>query len=99
MNTNPWSLQKHKQLRRLLVSLDDRVARACEVIDDSDPDTVTLRHADLRRLRARIYLYGQPQGTYGIAFEFPAAVPQVLARQEHLSLPAAIRCLASHFDA
>ena len=75
------------------------MASACEVIADSDPDTVTLRHADLRRLRARVYLYGQLQGTYGIAFEFPAAVPQVLARQEHLSLPAAIRCLASHFDA
>jgi hypothetical protein len=99
MNTNPWALQKHKQLRRLLVSLNERVASACEVIADGDPDTVTLRHADLRRLRARVYLYGQLQGTYGIAFEFPAAVPQVLARQEHLSLPAAIRCLASHFDA
>ncbi len=99
MNTNPWSLQKHNHLRRLLVSLGARVADACEVIADEDPHTVTLRHADLRRLRARIYLHGQPQGTYGIAFEFPSAVPQVLARQECLSLPAAVRCLAVHFDA
>ena len=99
MNTNPWSLRKHRQLRRLLVSLGERVAAACEVIADEDPDTVTLRHADLRRLRARVYVHAQPHGTYGIAFEFPAAVPQVLARQEFLSLPAAVRCLARHFDA
>jgi hypothetical protein len=99
MNTNPWTLQKHNHLRRLLVSLGERVAGACEVIADDDPDSVTLRHADLRRLRARVYLHGLQQERYGIAFEFPAPVPQVLARQEHLSLPAAILCLASHFDA
>lgn len=99
MNTNPWTLHKHNHLRRLLVSLDEHIARACEVVNDEDPHTVTLRHADLRRLRARIYLDGQPLGTYGIAFEFPSAVPQVLARQECLSLPAAVRCLATHFDA
>lgn len=99
MNANPWTIRKHRQLRRLLVGLGDRVRSACEVVTDDDPYTVTLRHADLRRLRARVYLHAQPRGTYGIAFEFPSAVPQVLARQEFLSLPAAISCLATHFDA
>ncbi len=99
MNANPWTLPKHNRIRRLLVSLGERVARACEIIEDEDPDTVTLRLSDLRRLRARVYLQGQPRGTYGIAFEFPSAVPQVLARQEALDLGAAVRCLATHFDA
>ncbi|QID19494.1 hypothetical protein G3580_18845 [Nitrogeniibacter mangrovi] len=99
MNANPWSLKKHNQLRRLLVSLNERAGDVCEVVSDDDPHTVTLRHADLRRLRARVYLHAQPRGTYGIAFEFPSPVPQVLARQEFLSLPAAVRCLSAHFAA
>ena len=36
MNANPWAAPKSREIRRMLVSLDERVARApglpCEVI-------------------------------------------------------------------
>ena len=61
MNANPWSAPKSREIRRMLVSLDERVASACELVDDNgdDPLIVTLRYAELDSLRAHVYLHGQ----------------------------------------
>ena len=99
MNANPWSLPKHRALRRLLVSLDARVAEACDVAPDdgADPAIVTLRHAELADLRTHVYLHGQRPGTYGVFFEYPNPLPGIIETEENLPLPKALASLALHF--
>lgn len=101
MNTNPWSLPKDRSLRRLLVRLDEKLGDACDVAPDNggDPNIVTLRHSELDRLRAHVYLHGQRPGTYGVFFEYPHPVPGILETEENLPLPKALASLALHFDA
>jgi len=101
MNTNPWSLPKDRALRRLLVSIDEKLGDACDVAPDdgTDPNIVTLRHHELANLRAHIYLHGQRPGTYGVFFEYPHPVPGILEAEENLPLPKALSSLALHFDA
>lgn len=101
MNRNPWSLPKAREIRRLLISLDERAASACDIdpADGSDPHMVTLRHAELDKLRAHVFLHGQRAGTYGIFFEYPHPVPGILESEENLSLPNALASLSLHFDA
>ncbi|HLO65268.1 MAG TPA: hypothetical protein VK165_20085 [Azonexus sp.] len=101
MNANPWSLPKDRALRRLLVSLDERAGQACDVAPDDghDPCIVTLRHPELDRLRAHVYLHGQHPGTYGVFFEYPYPVPGILETEENLPLNRALASLALHFDA
>lgn len=101
MNANPWSLPKDRALRRLLVSLDERAGQACDIAPDDghDPWIVTLRHTELERLRAHVFLHGQRPGTYDLFFEYPHPVPGILETEENLPLPAALASLAMHFDA
>ncbi|MBK7900408.1 MAG: hypothetical protein KA603_10735 [Azonexus sp.] len=100
MNANPWAAPKAKAIRRVLVSFDERLAGACDVVPDSgDPAMVTLRHAELERLRAHVFLHGQKPGTYGVFFEYPHPVPGILESEENLSLQRLLSSLALHFDA
>lgn len=101
MNVNPWASPKSREIRRVLVSLDERVAQACDVVADegADPHIVTLRHTELDKLRAHIYLHGQKAGTYGIFLEYPHPVPGILESKENLPLTRLLESLAIHFDA
>ena len=101
MNTNAWALPKDRALRRLLVSFDPALGEACDIEPDSgtDPAIVTLRHAELDKLRAHVYLHGQRPGTYGVFFEYPHPVPGIIETEENLPLPQALASLAMHFDA
>lgn len=101
MNANPWAAPKSREIRRLLVSLDAQVAEACDIEADDgrDPRIVTLRHTELKNLRAHVYLHGQRPGTYGIFFEYPHPVPGILESEENLPLPDVLASLALHFDA
>lgn len=101
MNVNPWATPKDRAIRRLLVSLDARVGEQCDVAPDDgrDPCIVTLRHPELDKLRAHVYLHGQRPGTYGLFFEYPYPVPGILETEENLPLPKALASLAMHFDA
>lgn len=101
MNANPWALPKNRALRRLLVSLDERLGDTCDVAPDdgADPDIVTLHHNELASLRAHIYLHGQRPGTYGVFYEYPNPVPGILESEENLPLPRALASLSLHFDA
>lgn len=101
MKANPWSLPKDRALRRLLVSFDEQYGDACDIEtnDNGDPNMVTLRHAELEKLRAHVFLHGQRPGTYGLFYEYPYPVPGVLEAEENLPLPKAIASLALHFDA
>lgn len=101
MNANPWSLPKDRAIRRLLVSLDEHTGNACELetADAGDPCMVTLRHPELAKLRAHIFLHGQRPGTYGLFYEYPHPVPGILEAEENLPLPKALASLAMHFDA
>lgn len=89
MNVNPWACPKSREIRRVLVSLDESVARSCDIAPDNgnDPHIVTLRHTELETLRAHVYLHGQRPGTYGIFFEYPHPVPGMLETEENLPLP------------
>lgn len=101
MNVNPWACPKSREIRRVLVSLDENVARSCDIAPDNgnDPHIVTLRHTELEALRAHVYLHGQRPGTYGIFFEYPHPVPGMLETEENLPLPKLLASLAMHFDA
>lgn len=100
MNANPWAAPKDRAIRRVLVSFDDRLGRACDIVpDDGDPCMVTLRHAELERLRAHVFLHGQKPGTYGVFFEYPHPVPGILESEENISLRRLLASLALHFDA
>lgn len=101
MNANPWSLPKDRALRRLLVSLSERAAEACDIAPDDgqDPCIVTLRHPELDKLRAHVFLHGQQPGTYGLFYEYPHPVPGILETEENLPLPKALASLSLHFDA
>ena len=101
MNANPWALPKDRAIRRLLVSLDERAGEACELDpqDAGDPCMITLRHAELAKLRAHVFLHGQRPGTYGLFFEYPHPVPGILEAEENLPLKRAIASLALHFSA
>ena len=100
MNVNPWACPKSREIRRVLVSLDENVARSCDIAPDNgnDPHIVTLRHTKLETLRAHVYLHGQRPGTYGIFFEYPHPVPGMLETEENLPLPKLLASLAMHFD-
>ena len=101
MNANPRAIPKSREIRRVLVSLDERVAQSCDIEPDdgSDPQIVTLRHAEIAALRAHVYLHGQRSGTYGIFYEYPHPVPGILESEENLPLPKVLASLALHFDA
>jgi len=101
MNVNPWAAAKSREIRRVLVSLDPQVASTCDIETDAgnDPQIVTLRHTELDKLRAHIYIHGQKAGTYGIFFEYPHPVPGILESEENLPLPKLLASIALHFDA
>ncbi|HSG23814.1 MAG TPA: hypothetical protein VLA64_12750 [Azonexus sp.] len=101
MNVNPWASPKSREIRRVLVSLAEHIAQACDVVPDEgdDPHIVTLCHTELNNLRAHVYLHGQRAGTYGIFFEYPHPVPGILESEENLPLPKVLASLALHFDA
>lgn len=101
MSVTPWTARKDRKIRRVLVSLDERVIEACDIAPDngSDPRIVTLCHHELRELRAHVYLHGQRAGTYGIFFEYPHPVPGILESEENLPLQQVLASLALHFDA
>lgn len=101
MNINPWTARKDREIRRVLVSLDESVVDACDIAPDdgNDPRIVTLCHTELADLRAHIYLHGQRAGTYGIFLEYPHPVPGILESEENLPLPKLLASLALHFDA
>ncbi len=101
MNVNPWACPKSREIRRVLVSLDERIAETCDVVPDDgdDPYIVTLCHTELNNLRAHVYMHGQRAGTYGIFFEYPHPVPGILESEENLPLPKVLASLAMHFDA
>jgi hypothetical protein len=101
MNLNPWAAPKSREIRRVLVSLDERIASTCDIETDAgnDPQIVTLRHTELAKLRAHIYVHGQKAGTYGIFFEYPHPVPGILESEENLPLPKLLESIALHFDA
>ena len=101
MNANPWAAPKSREIRRVLVSLDERIADACDIVPDNggDPHIVTLRHVELETLRAHVYIHGQRRGTYGIFYEYPHPVPGILETEENLPLTKVLANLAMHFDA
>ena len=101
MNINPWVAPKSREIRKVLVALAPQLASACDVVADAgnDPHIVILRHTELDKLRAHIYVHGQRAGTYGIFLEYPHPVPGIMENEENLPLPRLLESLAIHFDA
>lgn len=101
MNINPWVAPKSRAIRKFLVALEPRLASACDIVPDAgnDPQIVILRHAELDKLRAHVYVHGQKAGTYGIFLEYPHPVPGIMESAENLPLPRLLESLSLHFDA
>ena len=41
MNVNPWAAPKAREIRRVLVSLDERIAQACDIVPEDSAPTPT----------------------------------------------------------
>ena len=97
---NPWATAKDRRLKRLLVPLSAQLAGQCELETDTgqDPAFVTLFHPELPRLRAHVFLHGQPEDTYGLFLEFPHPIAGVPEAKDALPLSHLLELLQVHFD-
>ena len=95
---NPWAASKDRRLKRLLVPLASQALCELEPDAGTDPAFVTLFHPELPRLRAHVFLHGQPEDTYGLFLEFPHPIPGIPESRDALPLPRLLELLQVHFD-
>lgn len=94
---NIWALDKHQDIRHVLLLLETQLGEKAFVIDTEtacDPRSVFLRHHSDVGVHAWLHTLGQEPGCYAVHLEYPYAVET----QENVSLPALVQMLAVHFD-
>lgn len=102
---NVWSINKHSEIKLLLITLQTEIGLEKFCIDDeveSGFSAVTLVKPGQADVRAYIYVFGQPIGKYGIHLEYPRLVEQnnydSTLIYEELSLNLVIESLVAHFE-
>lgn len=94
---NIWALDKHQDIRHVLLLLQEQLGDDAFVIDPSgslDPRTVFLRHRRDEGVHCWLYTLGQEPGRYGVHLEYPHATDT----HERLRLASLAAILAVHFD-
>lgn len=94
---NIWALDKHQDIRHVLLLLQAQLGDAAFAVDAStsqDPQAVFLRHPGEAGVHAWLFTLGQAPGRYGVHLEYPNATETY----ESLALPALVAVLAVHFD-
>lgn len=94
---NIWALNKHQDIRHVLLLLTAQLGGEAFVIDahtSSDPRTLYLVHPKEPELRVWLHTLGQTEGHYGVHLEYPASMDI----HDHLSLSELVALLADYFD-
>lgn len=102
---NIWSLDKHKNLKLLLLMLDKQIgSKEFHFCRDENDDfmTVMLVKPAQSDIRAYVYTYGQVENLYGIHLEYPWFIENGFNDSilvfENLTLQQVINSIATHFD-
>lgn len=101
--TNIWSLDKHQNLKHVLLLLQQQLGEQSFVIQPDEAvhnETVYLTHPQAPGMRALLYTLGQREDRYGITLEYPEQPPGGVEIQtiENLMLASLVEILAVHFD-
>jgi len=94
---NIWALDKHQDIRHVLLLLTEQLGENAFVIDPEtsrDPRTVYLLHREDAGVRAWLHILGQEPGCYGVHLEYPNSSEI----HENLPLAELVAQLAVHFD-
>lgn len=94
---NIWALDKHQDIRHVLLLLIEQLgpdAFSLDATRTADPRTIYLLHNSEPGVRAWLHILGQSEGCYGVHLEYPNAIDI----HENLKLPALVATLAAHFD-
>lgn len=94
---NIWALNKHQDIRHVLLLLTAQLGSDAFVIDaqtSADPRALYLLHPNEPEMRVWLHILGQTEGCYGVHLEYPASVDI----HDGLSLPELVAVLAGHFD-
>ena len=95
-----WTVAVHLLVSMVMVWLAVLLyVKIGEPDSGTDPAIVTLRHAELDRLRAHVFLHGQRPGTYGVYYEYPNPLPDMPSSIENQPLARVLDGLRMHFDA
>lgn len=104
MSFNIWALPKDKNVRALLLKLEQRLGngsfalspRRCE-----HPGAVVLCKPDQEEVVAYLYTFGQEPGSFGLHLEYPVFPGQNVAPpdiHENIGLEKVADLLRTHFD-
>lgn len=94
---NIWALDKHQDIRGVLLLLSEQLGPDAFVIDPDttqDPRSVWLKHRSDEGVCAWLFTLGQHPGRYGLHLEYPNASDTY----EGLPLSSLTAILAVHFD-
>ncbi len=94
---NIWALDKHQDIRHVLLMLQEQLGADAFVIDpvaSTDPRAVFLRHPREPGAHAWLFTLGQAPQRYGVHLAYPFASET----REDLSLSSLVAVLAVHFD-
>lgn len=94
---NIWALDKHQDIRHVLLLLSEQLGPDAFVIDATtslDPRAVYLLHREEPGVRAWLYTLGQSPDRYGVHLEYPNSTDT----HENVLLSELVAMLAVHFD-
>lgn len=94
---NIWALDRHQDIRHVLLLLHQQLGPEAFVIDaatPAEPQAIYLQHPGEAGVRAWLHTLGQGPGRYGVHLEYP----QTSDTRENLSLAELVAILAVHFD-
>ncbi|MBB3102006.1 hypothetical protein [Azomonas macrocytogenes] len=94
---NIWALDKHQDIRHVLLLLHEQLGPDAFVVDATtslDSRAIYLRHRTDEGVRAWLYTLGQNSGHYGVHLEYPNSTDP----HENVPLSALVEMLAVHFD-
>ena len=102
---NAWSLDKHKNLKVLLITLQAQLANNSFCVSgetDDNFNAVFLIKPEQPALRAYVFTYGQPPDKYGIHLEYPGPddnnFNNSIQTYENMSLQQIVDALVMHFE-
>lgn len=94
---NIWSLNKHRSIRHILLTLANQLGENAFIIDatgSADGHTVYLIHPQEPEMRIWLHTLGQSQNRYGLHLEYPNSMESY----DNLTPQEVVSIAAGHFD-
>ncbi|WP_349571356.1 hypothetical protein [Azotobacter salinestris] len=94
---NIWALDKHQDIRHVLLLLSEQLgpdAFGIDAMTSLDPRAIYLLHREEPGVRAWLYTLGQSPDRYGVHLEYPNSTDT----HENVPLSELVAMLAVHFD-